>query len=416
MDHSSLRNKLEQDLANLEKIDGVEASLVVNNLGEVLYTNLKSKEVSLFGSMANIISNSSLKLLKHTRQGEGERILLESSQGKALFLTLKKGHLVVLTNANANIGAVMLSSKKAAFKINNIPEMKAEEVKMISKEKITSTTFNNDVGKNLAKSNVPISTISMEKEEISSSKPNKQQTELKLEKEILSESKEKWKTEQLKVRPDEREIDINETKIVEKQVAASEMEIIGEDLKKEIASKEDVNKVKDKEFTHDLPIIQPPITFPELPQEVEVPDELKERSDLIIDIYEYILRAMSIGASKIMGVAPARGMLKKSLPYKEFPELLAGVDVKNNSVIEFEKIRENLEKYPTENRSEKFIEDFNQLITAITDNYGKVMGYNAFRGMIRTEFGQIYNAFGPAMEELGIIKIIHSELKPLLSA
>ncbi len=415
MDDSSLRNKLELELANLEKIDGVEASLVVNNSGEVFYTNLKSKELSLFGSMANIISNSSLKLLKHTRQGEGERILLESLQGKALFLNLKKGHLVVLTNANANIGAVMLSSKKAAHKINNIPEIKAMGVKMISEEKITSAALKRDAEENLAKSNAPISTISLEKEEFSSSTPHNRQEEarLKLEKEMLNKNKEKWKTTQLKVRPDDQKVDLNENKIAGKLLPDSEVEIIG-DVEK--ASKKEVTKVKDKEVTRDLPIIQPPIAFPELPQDVEVPDDLKERCDLIIDIYEYIMRAMSIGASKIMGVAPARGMLKKSLPYKELPQLLAGVDVKNNSVIEFEKIRENLDKYPTENRSEKFIEDLNQLITAITDNYGKVMGYNAFRGMIRTEFGQIYNAFGPAMDELGIINIIHSALKPLLSA
>ncbi len=44
---------------------------------------------------------------------------------------------------------------------------------------------------------------------------------------------------------------------------------------------------------------------------------------------------MSIGASKIMGVAPARGLTQKFLPYEECKILLDGVKVKSNSTIDF---------------------------------------------------------------------------------
>ena len=92
---------------------------------------------------------------------------------------------------------------------------------------------------------------------------------------------------------------------------------------------------------------------------------------------------MSIGASKIMGVAPARGLTRKFLPVDECKVLLDGVDVKNNSSIDFAKIKENADKIPVSNREMVFKESFGKIITIITENYGKVMGYSAFKGMIR---------------------------------
>ena len=44
-----------------------------------------------------------------------------------------------------------------------------------------------------------------------------------------------------------------------------------------------------------------------------------------------------------------------------------------------------------------------------------VMGYGAFRGMIRPEFKKIYAKYGETLEELGIKEKIHKELQELLS-
>ena len=90
-----------------------------------------------------------------------------------------------------------------------------------------------------------------------------------------------------------------------------------------------------------IPVIKPPIAFPDLKKVVEVPENIEERTELILDIYEAIFRAMSIGASKIMGVAPARGLTQKFLPSENCKKLLDGVNVKSNSTIDFNKIREN---------------------------------------------------------------------------
>ena len=75
---------------------------------------------------------------------------------------------------------------------------------------------------------------------------------------------------------------------------------------------------------------------------------MEDRAELILDIYESIFSAMSIGASKIMGVAPARGLTQKFLPLEECKMLLDGVKVKSNSTIDFNKIRKNVAKIPVE--------------------------------------------------------------------
>ncbi|MGB4641711.1 MAG: hypothetical protein WBH62_04755 [Methanothermobacter tenebrarum] len=104
-------------------------------------------------------------------------------------------------------------------------------------------------------------------------------------------------------------------------------------------------------------------------------------------------------------------MLRKSLPYNECPQILEGVEVKANAAIEFDTIRSNIEK--SQNRVEDIIEGLNGIIWAITENYGRVMGYDAFRGMIRPEFKSIHKTYGTAMEKLGIINGIHPELRKI---
>ena len=61
-----------------------------------------------------------------------------------------------------------------------------------------------------------------------------------------------------------------------------------------------------------------------------------------------------------------------------------------------------------------FTKDFTKIIEVITENYGKVMGYGAFRGMVRPEFRIITDSYGPVMHELGITEKIHPEMADLL--
>ncbi len=395
MKRSKIELKLEKTLNKVNNITGVDGTLVVDNQGGILYSSLSSDNVDLFGSMANIISSSSEKLLDLSKQGLIERILVESVKGKALFLSLERAHLVVLTNKKANIGMIILSSKKSAKIIREMDEIKeipecveskiTPEAVPVIEQKITEPVPELEIESSDIKTKVA------EKEEVivASSNPIE---------EIIIESK------TFKTSP----ITENAPKAVEKEVV--QRKIADEHiLEPKITAKEGK-----KASAMEIPVIKPPLSFPPLPDIVTVPEDLTKKSELIIDIYEAIMLAMSIGASKIMGTAPARGMLKKSIPYDESPELLDGVDVKSNSSLQFDVIRANLEKFPLETRPKQTIDGFTKIISSITDKYGKVMGYGAFRGMIRPEFKKIYASYGPAMKELGIKEKIHPELRELM--
>ncbi|MDI3549281.1 MAG: hypothetical protein PWQ15_383 [Methanobacterium sp.] len=184
-------------------------------------------------------------------------------------------------------------------------------------------------------------------------------------------------------------------------------------IKAEVEEAESVEEVK--ESGPIIPTVKPPISFPSLPKQVEVPDDPEKRADLILEIYEHILLAMSLGAAKIMGVAPARGLTKRFLPFDKCEKLLENVDLKSNATIDFAQIKENIRGIPIEKREKIFIHDFNLIIEVITENYGKVMGYDAFKGMVRPEFMKIKKSYGEAIDKLGIKGEMHPEIVQLLS-
>lgn len=421
MEESKLKLKLEKALNNVEKITGVDGTLVVNNQGEILYNSLSNAHEDLFGSMANIISSSSEKLLELSKQGSTERVLVESVRGKALFLNMEKVHLVVLTNIKANIGMVILSSKKSAQLIKEMDEIKdipdyieELEVEVVSEPLKTKQEPENAKLKADQEKDIIIETYSIpEKHQKEIIEPGTENDAL-ISANISSKDVKVIHDHNLDAEEIADESNLKENILVEKVKSDSfdpEKEVVTEDLESAI------DKLKDsKPSKMDIPVIKPPLSFPKLPDSVYVSENAEEKSKLIIDIYEAVLLAMSIGASKIMGTAPARGMLKNSIPYNDCPELLDGVDVSSNSSIQFDIIRENIDKLPIEIRSEKTIDDFTTIISAITEKYGRVMGYDAFRGMIRPEFKKIYHSFGPAMEELGIKDKIHPELRELLKS
>lgn len=333
---SKLENQLMGILMDLNKIDGVKSSLISNSSGNVICHTMSSKtDTYLFGPMAHVITSSSKKLLGSANQGQIGRVLVESKKGKALFLHPGNIHFILLMDASANIGFVMISAKRAA------KDIKEAFDKVVGSEKLDEITGS----------------------------------------------------------PEFKSLDSEEAK-----------EKLTEILK--VKSKDEIKIEKSKSS---IPVIKPPISFPKLPYTVQIPGSPEERTNLVLDIYESIFLAMSIGASKIMGVSPARGLIKRFLPLEDCKTLLKGVEVKNNSAIDFDKIRENSKDIPLGEREKKLITDFSKIISIITENYGKVMGFGAFRGIVRGEFKVINNSYGKPMEELGIKDKIHPELIDLFN-
>jgi predicted regulator of Ras-like GTPase activity (Roadblock/LC7/MglB family) len=396
MEDNNLNFELERIVNDLGKVEGVEGGLIVDCNGDILSQRiLQDIDISLFGPMANVITSSSKRLLNSSNEGGIQRVLVESKNGKALFLDLGNVYFIVLMKNQVNVGLIMVSSKRAAEKITELTRdlIRLEEQEKSIKQPVKAE-FVEEKSSVLKADEIIPEKIKLEPEKVEIKELSKQY--------IHSESK---------IKPiqsvSEGELD---AKIDLAEIPKKE-QIKVEEFSLENPTKERL--VTPVKLEKTIPVIKPPIAFPDIKKVIDIPDNIEERTELILDIYESIFRAMSIGASKIMGVAPARGLTQKFLPLKDCKELLEGVKVKSNSTIDFKKIRENAMKIPIDDRESVFTKDFTKIINVITENYGKVMGYGAFRGMVRPEFKIITDSYGPIMIKLGIKDKMHPEMSEL---
>jgi predicted regulator of Ras-like GTPase activity (Roadblock/LC7/MglB family) len=379
IDHN-LKIQLEKATQELNQISDVEGNLIVAINGEILHHHLRADvDINLFGPMSQVISSSSSRLLNSSDQGTMKRVLLESFGGKALFLTLDNVHLIILMQTLANLGLVMVTARRAADEIKELThDLKLTTTETSVKEEVLEQKKSMEDAK--------VKLVEKFVEEIKES-PNGEETPLtELEPELSAELKSELKEEVPPIIKDEQTI--------EEELVLAETE---SEVEKSV-----------------IPTVKPPIAFPKLPEKISVPDNNDERSKLILEIYEAIFLAMALGAAKIMGTAPARGLTKKFLPFEECQKLLNGVDLKSNATIDFSQIRKNAEKISIAEREETFISDFSRMIEIITENYGKVMGYEAFRAMVRPEFQAINQSYGEAMDKLGIRTKLHPEIASLV--
>lgn len=425
-----LKVELDRIINDLGKVDGVDGSLVVDGEGNILSQRiLQDIDVALFGPMAHVITSSSKRLLNSSNQGEIQRVLVESHNGKALFLHLGKVQFIVLMKNRANVGLIMVSSKRAAEKIIEltkdleiltVEEKPEKEEEPIQEEVLVEPVIEEQV------SEEPVEQIEVhepEQEEVVEAveahkevveEPVEQVSEVELESgadkletkgsELVSETSSEITPEKVELTSEEN-LDTSEVAEADPVISQQETVISSEkqELEEELSTKSE----------SPIPVIKPPIAFPEIKRVVKIPEDIEERANLILDIYEAIFRAMSIGASKIMGVAPARGLTQKFLPFSECKKLLDGVNVQSNSTIDFDTIRKNANRIPLEERESQFVDDFTKILDVVTENYGKVMGYGAFRGMVRPEFKIISDSYGPAMKDLGITANMHPEMAEL---
>jgi len=408
--NSELKIELDKTTSELVKTDGVNGSLIVDINGEVLSHHLlQDLDIELFGPMSNVITGSSKRLIDVSNHGIIERVLVESEKGKALFLHLGNVLLIVLMENTANVGFIMIASKRAAQKIIDI----TKDLTIVQLEELEEEIAEPEPIKEKAE-HEPI------KEK--SAKPEPVEKQIPEPVEIVKEPVPEPIKEVAEVEPKEESVEATVTETTSEEITAEQVTAEPETTEKVtkepeiyieepkiISGEQDTPAREEPKVT--IPVIKPPIAFPKLEKVTEIPDDDDARLDLILKIYESIFLAMSIGASKIMGVAPARGLTRKFLPVDECKVLLDGVDVKNNSSIDFAKIKDNADKIPVSNREMVFKESFGKIITIITENYGKVMGYSAFKGMIRPEFKIINESFGHLLDDLGIKEQIHPELR-----
>ena len=398
----AVKNLFENVINELKSVTGLKGSLIIDNQGKVLCHSIsQGLDVSLFGPMTKVITSSSKKLLNVSNEGEIRSVLVESKNGKILFLHPENFYLVVLMETTANLGLAMFSSKKAVKRITkdqNFAKLENYEIKSVNIQPDDDQSADAGIDRiEIGKADVNRSEI------IHETTPGKDKSQ-SVKEGLTAKIKKVKEKDKPTVGEQVRGVNVAEEHVTDESLLHKNSEV------KEAGT---LTTEKTNEKTV-LPLIKPPISFPKLPKNVEIPEDSEKRSDLILEIYRSLFLAMSIGASKIMGVTPARGLTRKFLPLKQCHRLLDGVDVKSNSTIDFDRIKDNAKKIPVNEREKIFIEDFTKIITIITENYDKVIDYNAFKEMIRSEFRIINESYGVAMEELGIKRNMHPELINLL--
>ncbi|QHN05908.1 roadblock/LC7 domain-containing protein [Methanothermobacter sp. THM-1] len=355
-----------RDIAGeLKEMEGVEGVMVTDKSGRILYGG-EVPDFKVLGSMALVIADSSQKLVMRTGQGEFESSVIEFSRGKMIIIN-DRVQLLVLAGEDSNLGKILLFARRVLRNLLSHPEVLQsgpEMETMVTDSRSSSDDVQIEAGGEKLGETAAKPGTGTSKDEITS-----MEAPTKTRKETVIKYSE--------TTPETMETDSAES-----------------------------NKVS----APSIPEVKPPLSFPEL-EPVEVPDDREGMKEAALQIYEHILLAMSIGASKIMGVAPAGGMLRKSLPYSECPVILRDVGIRSNASLDFEKLRDNVMKadYDLEN----IIEDLSKIIWSITENYGRIMGYDAFRGMVRPEFTEIDRAYSGAMKALGIRERIHPELQKI---
>jgi len=351
---------IEDIIGEILEIDGVEGVILIDGSGQIIYgAGSFSREV---GSMAQVMAEASGKLINRAGQGEYRSAVMEFPGGKMVLLN-DSHQLLVMADRRSNLGRIILLARKTMSRLSE-PGMASELASLKT-------------------------AIAPDRDEATVAQP--EYTAVRVRSEIS----------------EVEDSDVSETLLSDAPADSAESEAMDD---------EDGMVARVPEGDREplespgIPEVKPPLSLPEL-RPLEVPDDPEGQIEVALTIYEHVLLAMSIGASKIMGVAPAGGMLRKSLPYSECPETLRDVNVLGSASLNFRKLRENIEA--SGHSLEKIKEDFERIIASITENYGRVMGYDAFRGMIRPEFKRIHRAYSAAMDELGITRTIHPELRKI---
>ncbi len=110
---------MERILNELNRVPGIQGSLVVGEDGIIIQADLAEgiNEEELSALMSSLIVTAD-KIANKLEQGNVKSILLETNKHKWLVHRLKIGYLVVVAEAESNLGLIRLELREAATKIN----------------------------------------------------------------------------------------------------------------------------------------------------------------------------------------------------------------------------------------------------------------------------------------------------------
>jgi len=111
---------IDRILADLNKVEGIKGSMVVGKDGLVIAAQMPSGiDVELIGAMASAAYGSAERTAAEINQGALQQMMIEGEYGKTLMTDAGEGILVVLTDANVNLGLIRLAMKRSTEKVKN---------------------------------------------------------------------------------------------------------------------------------------------------------------------------------------------------------------------------------------------------------------------------------------------------------
>jgi len=112
---------LERILADLNKTPGIIGSLISGKDGlPIAHAVPPDIDVELVCAMASAVFGTSERSAGELKQGELDRVMIESGNGKTLIVDAGEGILVVLTKPDVNLGLIRLEMKRASQEIKSL--------------------------------------------------------------------------------------------------------------------------------------------------------------------------------------------------------------------------------------------------------------------------------------------------------
>ena len=112
---------MERVLSDLNKVPGIQGSLVVGNDGIVIISDLSDEinedEISALASSLILTAG---KICQKLEQGPLNTLLVETNTTKWYIQHLNIGYLVAIAEGESNLGLIRVEMRDATVKLNNL--------------------------------------------------------------------------------------------------------------------------------------------------------------------------------------------------------------------------------------------------------------------------------------------------------
>jgi hypothetical protein len=119
---TTIKEKLERILSDLERVGDIEASAVVSRDGLLMASDIpENVHAETFAAMAATMLGAAETAVSELKKGVSERVIVESKLGKIITKGAgSKALLVVMTRPEAKLGLILMETERAAEKIKSM--------------------------------------------------------------------------------------------------------------------------------------------------------------------------------------------------------------------------------------------------------------------------------------------------------